>query len=112
MNSIQNQEYSNWVVALKSTIKQRQIKAAIAVNSNLIMMYWDLGKQIVEKPENTKWGSGFIDQLSKDLKSEFPDMGGFSRSNLFSIKNSDLNKKPPRRRRGGFYNSFSLLCFF
>ena len=56
MNSTQNQEYSNWVVALKSTIKQRQIKAAIAVNSNLIMMYWDLGKQIIEKQENTKWG--------------------------------------------------------
>ena len=45
-----------------------------------------MGKQIVEKQENTKWGSGFVDQLSKDLKSEFPDMGGFSRSNLFSIK--------------------------
>ena len=82
MNSIQNQEYSSWVVSLKSTIKQRQIKAAIAVNSNLIMMYWDLGKQIVEKQENTKWGSGFIDQLSKDLKSEFPDMGGFSITNI------------------------------
>ena len=82
MNSIQNQEYSNWVVSLKSTIKQRQIKAAIAVNSNLIMLYWDLGKQIVEKQENTKWGSGFIDQLSKDLKSEFPDMGGLSVTNI------------------------------
>ena len=82
MNSIQNQEYSSWVVSLKSTIKQRQIKAAIAVNSNLIMMYWDLGKQIVEKQENTKWGSGFIDQLSKDLKSEFPDIKGFSTDNI------------------------------
>ena len=82
MNSIQNQEYSNWVVALKSTIKQRQIKAAIAVNSNLIMMYWDFGKQFVEKQENTKWGSGFVDQLSKDLKSEFPDIKGFSTDNI------------------------------
>ena len=86
MNSIQNQEYTNWIVALKSTIKNRQIKAALAVNTNLILMYWDLGKEIVEKQENAKWGSGFIDQLSKDLKSEFSDMGGFSRSNLFSIK--------------------------
>ena len=86
MSLIQNQEYSNWIVSLKSTIKQRQIKAAIAVNSNLILMYWDLGKQIVEKQENAKWGSGFIDQLSADLKSEFPNMGGFSRSNLFAIK--------------------------
>ena len=86
MNSTQNKEYSNWVVSLKSTIKQRQIKAAIAVNSNLIQLYWDLGKQIVDKQEHAKWGSGFIDQLSKDLKSEFLDMGGFSRSNLFAIK--------------------------
>jgi len=83
---IQNQEYSNWIVSLKSSIKQRQIKAAIAVNSNLILMYWDLGKQIVERQENAKWGTGFIDQVSKDLKSEFPDIKGFSRSNIFAIK--------------------------
>ena len=86
MSLIQNQEYSNWIVSLKSSIKQRQIKAAIAVNSNLIMMYWDLGNQIVERQENAKWGSGFINQLSKDLKSEFPDIKGFSRSNIFAIK--------------------------
>ncbi len=86
MNSIQNQEYSNWIVSLKSSIQQRQIKAAIAVNSNLILMYWDLGKQIVEKQENAKWGTGFIDQLSIDLKTEFPDIKGFSRSNIFAIK--------------------------
>ena len=79
---IQDKEYSNFIVELKSTIKKRQIKAAIAVNSNLILMYWDLGKQIFEKQENTKWGSGFIDQLSKDLKAEFPDIKGFSSDNI------------------------------
>jgi hypothetical protein len=42
-----------------------------------------LGKQIVEKQENTQWGSGFIDQLSKDLKEEFPNMKGFSYSNFW-----------------------------
>ena len=86
MDSISNQEYYNWILALKSSIKQRQIKAAIVVNSSLIMLYWDLGKQIVENQENFKWGSGFIDQLSKDLKSEFPEINGFSRSNLFAIR--------------------------
>lgn len=45
-------------------------------------MYWDLGRQIVEKQEKAKWGTGFIDQLSKDLKKEFPEMGGFSADNL------------------------------
>jgi predicted nuclease of restriction endonuclease-like (RecB) superfamily len=86
MSAILNQEYTNWISELKSSIKNRQIKAAIAVNSNLILMYWDLGKQISEKQQDTKWGTGFIDQLSNDLKSEFPEMVGFSRTNLFAIK--------------------------
>jgi hypothetical protein len=46
------------------------------------MLYWDLGSQIVEKQENAKWSSGFIDQLSKDLIEEFPGVGGFSAYNL------------------------------
>ena len=83
---IKNDDYKNWLIDLKSKIKQNQIKAALAVNSQLIILYWDLGKQIAEKQEKAKWGTGFIDQLSKDLKLEFPDIGGFSRSNLFAMK--------------------------
>ena len=83
MNEIlKGNEYKKWLVELKTTIKQQQVKAAITVNSQLILLYWDMGRQIVEKQENAKWGSAFIDQLSKDLKAEFPDMGGFSVSNL------------------------------
>ena len=77
-----NGDYKNWLYALKSQIKQSQIKAALAVNSQLIKLYWDLGKQITDKQENSAWGSGFIEQLSKDLKSEFPEMSGFSAKNL------------------------------
>ncbi len=82
----QNNEYTTWLKELKSTIQKRQIKAAVAVNNELILLYWELGKEIVQKQENAKWGSGFIDQLSKDLKSAFPEMSGFSRSNLFAIR--------------------------
>lgn len=77
-----NSEYKNWLIELKANIKRSQIKAALAVNSELIQLYWDLGKQIVEKQKHAQWGSGFIDQLSKDLKEEFPEMGGFSAKNL------------------------------
>jgi predicted nuclease of restriction endonuclease-like (RecB) superfamily len=83
---IKDNEYRNWLKELKNKIKTSQIKASISVNTEMILMYWDLGRQIVGKKENTKWGSGFIDQLSKDLKSEFPDMSGFSRTNLFAMK--------------------------
>jgi predicted nuclease of restriction endonuclease-like (RecB) superfamily len=77
-----NSDYKNWLIELKANIKRSQIKAALAVNSELIQLYWDLGKQIVEKQEYAKWGSGFIDQLSKDLKEEFPEMRGLAVSNL------------------------------
>lgn len=77
-----NSDYKNWLIELKANIKRSQIKAALAVNSELIQLYWDLGKQIVEKQKHAQWGSGFIDQLSKDLKDEFPEMGGFSAKNL------------------------------
>jgi predicted nuclease of restriction endonuclease-like (RecB) superfamily len=79
-------EYRDWLRNLKQQIKTGQIKAALSVNSQMIMLYWDLGRQIVEKQENAKWGSGFIEQLSKDLREEFPEMTGFSRTNLFRMK--------------------------
>ena len=64
---IRNTGYKNWLKELKSKIQQSQIKAALAVNSQLILLYYDLGRKIVEQQENAKWGSGFINQLSKDL---------------------------------------------
>lgn len=83
---ISNNDYKNWLIDLKSTIQQRQIKAAVTVNTELIKLYWELGKQMVEKQETAKWGTGFIDQLSKDLKAEFPEMKGFSKRNLEIVR--------------------------
>ena len=79
-------EYRDWLRDLKQQIKTGQIKAALSVNSQMIMLYWDMGCQIAEKQKKTKWGSGFIEQLSKDLREEFPEMTGFSRTNLFRMK--------------------------
>ncbi|MDR0307509.1 MAG: PDDEXK nuclease domain-containing protein [Chitinispirillales bacterium] len=79
-------EYRNWLHDLKQQIRKGQIKAALSVNSQMIMMYWDLGRQITEKQETARWGSGFIEQLSKDLRKEFPEMSGFSLRNLQIIK--------------------------
>lgn len=77
-------EYKNWLSDLKTKIRSSQLKAAIAVNSALIEFYWDLGKMIAEK--QTAWGAKFVEQLSKDLKSEFPNMEGLSRRNLFNAQ--------------------------
>ncbi|MGB1316014.1 MAG: DUF1016 N-terminal domain-containing protein, partial [Chitinophagales bacterium] len=78
----QNNDYKNWLVELKQKIRNSQLSATLAVNAELIMLYWDLGKQIVEKQEEAKWGSGFLEDLSKDLKKEFPSIKGFSATNL------------------------------
>lgn len=80
------QDYRQWLTELKENIRKSQIKAAIAVNSELIHLYWNLGRQIVEKQQNAQWGSGFIEQLSKDLHDEFPEIKGFSPRNLWKCK--------------------------
>lgn len=74
------QDYKEWLSNLKSKIRSTQIKAALAVNAELIGFYWDLGKMITEK--QTDWGTSFLEQLSKDLKVEFPNMNGLSFRNL------------------------------
>ena len=75
-----SKDYKNWIQEIKSKILSTQIKTAIAVNSALILFYWELGKMISEK-ENI-WGSKLLENLSQDLKSEFPTMKGFSVTNL------------------------------
>ena len=75
-------KYKNWIVDLKTKIQLSQIKAAIKVNSALIELYWDLGKEISERSFENSYGSGFFKQLSKDLREEFPQIKGFSESNL------------------------------
>lgn len=82
--TVLNNEYKNWFVQLKGKIRSVQLKATITVNSALIHFYWELGKMIAEK--ETVWGSKFLETLSKDLQNEFPEMKGFSVSNLKTCK--------------------------
>jgi predicted nuclease of restriction endonuclease-like (RecB) superfamily len=84
--SIVTQEYKEWLSDLKIKIQNSQIKAAVSINKELIQLYWDLGKMIVEKQKQSQWGSKLIEQLAKDLKAEFPDLDGFSRTNLFYVR--------------------------
>lgn len=83
MNEITNiTDYKDWLQSLKRRIQQSQIKAAIQVNSELLHLYWQMGKDIVEKQAQSKWGDGFLQTLSADLCEMFPTMKGFSERNL------------------------------
>ena len=74
--------YEAFVRGLKERIRTAQIKAALAVNKELVMLYWQIGRDILQRQEQEGWGAKVIDQLSKDLKREFPDNTGFSPRNL------------------------------
>lgn len=71
---------------LKEKICSSQIKASISVNTELIKLYWEIGLEIVQRHKEEGWGTKVIDNLAKDLKTSFPQMAGFSPSNLFYMK--------------------------
>lgn len=79
-------KYQDFIIEIKNQILQSQSKAALAVNKELILLYWNIGKMIFENQSLLEGRNNFIEQLSKDIKSEFPLISGFSRSNLFNIR--------------------------
>ena len=81
-----DKDYIAWLNEIKSKVYKLQIKAAITVNTEMLHFYWDLGKDIKNKQATKNWGDAVVEQLGKDLQSEFPEMKGFSRSNLFYMK--------------------------
>lgn len=78
----QNKEYLHWIAELKRRYLSQRLKAACAVNTNMLEYYWSLGRDIENKQYANTYGSGFYNNLSKDMKRELPDIKGFSPINL------------------------------
>lgn len=74
--------YADWLTDLKARIHAAQQRAAAAANQELLQLYWQIGHDILDRRAQEGWGTGIIDQVSADLRAAFPDMKGFSRSNL------------------------------
>lgn len=81
-----DKKYLQWIQELKQKINAAQLKASVAVNEEMILLYWDIGKSIVEKQTAFSWGSKVVEMLAADLKRDLPDTKGFSRSNLFAMR--------------------------
>ena len=79
---IKDNEYKKWLEELSKLYKSSQIKAAISVNKEMLIFYWTLGKDIVKLKAESKWGSGFYENLSLDLQKIIPNTKGFSVTNL------------------------------
>ena len=84
--NLKDTAYKQWLTELKTKIRSTQIKAAIAVNTELILFYWELGRMLSDKLSQGSWGDKVLETLSKDLRDEFPEMKGFSVSNLKTCK--------------------------
>ena len=77
-------DYNTWLTEIKSKIRSARLKVVLAANTELILFYFDLGKDIAGKMKQNVWGNKVLEVLSKDLKDEFPDATGFSRTNLYN----------------------------
>ena len=81
-----DREYVQWIYDVKQRFRNAQIKAAVKVNSEQLLFNWKLGRDLVLRKAEEKWGKGIVEQVSLDLQAEFPEAKGFSTSNLWYMK--------------------------
>jgi predicted nuclease of restriction endonuclease-like (RecB) superfamily len=78
--------YAEWFKDLKVRIRCAQQRAVIVANSEMIILYWQLGRDILDRQSKQGWGAKVVDRLAADLHREFPEMKGFSRANLLYMR--------------------------
>lgn len=78
--------YRSWLAELKQNIGQVRLQTSLQVNANMLLVYWYIGREILEKQEKHGWGSGIIKQLALDLQKSFPHTKGFSERNLVYMR--------------------------
>lgn len=86
MTELVSNEYGSWLADLKQRIQSAQQRANLAVNRELILLYWQIGRDILVTQDAQGWGAKVIDRLSHDLSAAFPEMKGFSRRNLLYMR--------------------------
>jgi predicted nuclease of restriction endonuclease-like (RecB) superfamily len=86
ITAIQPDDYAALFLAVKERVRAAQVAALRTVNRELVGLYWDLGRMIVQRRLDEGWGKAVVQKLSADLQSEFPGVGGFSPSNLWRMK--------------------------
>ena len=78
--------YADWLAELKIRIHTAQQRAALAVNRELVLLYWQIGRDILARQASQGWGAKVIERLAHDLRTAFPQMKGFSRANLMYMR--------------------------
>ncbi len=86
MKEIIPDDYKTLLSDLKERVRKAQYDALKAVNKELIALYWDIGKTIVERQKDESWGKSIVEKLAEDLRKEFPEMSGFSPRNIWRMR--------------------------
>lgn len=79
-------DYVQWLADIKNRVSAARHKAALAVNAELVSLYWHIGQDILQRQAAQGWGSKVIDRLGRDLRKAFPEMKGFPRANLLYMR--------------------------
>ncbi len=79
-------DYIQWIHSVKERFRNAQIKTAVKINYEQLYFNWQMGRDLAVRRMEEKWGSGIVEQISLDLKNEFPEVKGFSARNLWNMK--------------------------
>lgn len=88
-------DYAAFLAELKARIAAARLKAGRAVNRELILLYWDIGRGIVEKQQAAGWGDAVVERLAADPRAEFSDLRGFSSFNLWRMRQLYIEYSSP-----------------
>ena len=107
-------DYAALLAEVKARIQSAQYAALRAVNKELVGLYWDIGRMIVERQQTEGWGKAVVAQLAADLQVDYPGTGGFSASNLWRMKGffetyNDATKLAPLVREIGWSHNLLIL---
>jgi predicted nuclease of restriction endonuclease-like (RecB) superfamily len=115
--SIASPEYRKFIEQLKARVLSARLSAARAVNRDVILLYWDIGRGIVEKQQTLGWGDAVVEIVAADLRQAFPEIRGFSPANVWRMRQlsmlysseavlaqaaRELENQPPRRGEPSF----------
>ena len=108
---LHKKDYNKLLGGIKERIRSAQYEALKAVNKELISLYWDIGKMITKKQEGRTWGKSVVEQLSKDLQTEFPNIKGFSERNMWRMRDFYLTyqKLPPLVAEIGWTHNILIM---
>lgn len=99
--------YAPLLAELKTRVRSAQVKATLSVNRELVLLYWHIGREILQAQKAEGWGTKVVERLARDLATEFPEMGGFSRANLLFMRSFfaawspvEIVQQPVRQLKG------------